>query len=146
MSFNRFPSVFHSDYFRTFITCAAEWICMWSHTDSFSCQTLIKFSTFFRLGNPYIYHVLNWAKPGNAMVTVFGTLTLAILVHIFLFWVYKLRVYVQRRYFTTKHILPTKTPKDKHNKSLGSQISMVFGGDDGCSNDAFKTSSNNVKT
>lgn len=75
------------------------------------------------------------------MVTVFGTLILAIIVHVTLFWIYKLRVFIQRRYFTTELILPTKTPKQRLNSSLGSQISMVFGSDEGCANDAFKTSS-----
>ncbi|XP_055301375.1 protein rolling stone-like [Sitodiplosis mosellana] len=94
------------------------------------------------LGNPYIYNVLNWNEPGKAMVTVFGTLILAIIVHVTLFWIYKLRVFVQRRYFSTQLILPTKVPKQQRlNSSLGSQISMVFGGDDGCTNDAFKISS-----
>lgn len=80
------------------------------------------------------------------MLTVFGTLTLAIIVHVMLFWIYKLRVFVQRRFFTTELILPTKTSKDRHIKNRGSQISMVFGADDGCTNDAFKTSTNNVNT
>lgn len=84
--------------------------------------------------------MLNWAEPGKAMITVFGTLILAIIVHVTLFWIYKLRVFVQRRYFSTKLILPIKAPKQHLNNSLGSQISMVFG-DDGCANDAFKTSS-----
>ena len=85
--------------------------------------------------------MLNWNEPGKAMVTVTGTLILAIIVHVTLFWIYKLRVFVQRRFFNTDLILPTKTPNQRLNTSLGSQISMVFGGDDGCTNDAFKTSS-----
>lgn len=75
------------------------------------------------------------------MITVFGTLTLAIIVHVTLFWIYKARVFVSRRYFSNEIILPTTAPKQRLNSSLGSQISMVFGGDDGCTNDAFKTSS-----
>lgn len=80
-----------------------------------------------------------------SFVVVFGTLVLAIIVHVFLFWVYKLRVYVQRRYFSsTELILPTKAPKKQLNESMGSEISMVFGGDDGCTNQAFKTSTYQV--
>lgn len=82
------------------------------------------------------------------MVTVFGTLTLAIIVHVLLFWIYKLRVFIQRQFFTTELILPTKAnPKQGFNGSMGSQISMVFSGDnDGCTNDAFKSSSDKVYT
>lgn len=102
---------------------------------------------FSRRGNPYIYNVLNWAEPGKAMITVFGTLILAIIVHVTLFWIYKLRVFVQRRFFTTEIIiLPTKEPKQRLNSSLGSQISMVFAGDEGCTNDAFKINTEKIYT
>lgn len=79
-----------------------------------------------------------------AFVIVFGTLVLAIVVHVLLFWIYKLRVYVQRKFFATELILPTKAPKQRLNESLGSQISMVFGAEEGCTNEAFKTSSYKV--
>lgn len=101
----------------------------------------MQFSIFFclsRIGKRYIYNVLNWEKPEKAMIMVFGTLILAITVHIILFWIYKLRVFVQRRFFGTELILPTKS-KSPSGKSLGSQISMVFGENDGCTNEAFKT-------
>lgn len=101
----------------------------------------------YSMGHHYIYFVLDWEQPKKAMVTVFGTLVLAIIVHVFLFWVYKLRVFIQRRLMANEMILPTKTTKKQHlNGSLGSQISMVFGGDDGCTNDAFKTSSNKMNS
>lgn len=103
---------------------------------------------FFRMGHHYIYFVLDWSKPDKAMITVFGTLILAILVHICLFWIYKLRVFLQRRFFATELILPTQiittTNKDRQSKSSGSQISMVFASNDGCANEAFKTSTSNV--
>lgn len=98
----------------------------------------------YRLGNPYIYNVLNWAKPDKAMVTVFGTLILAIIVHMFLFWVYKLRVFVQRRCFTTKLILPCNDKKQRLNGSTGSQVSMVFSTNDGHTNEAFKKNPDKV--
>lgn len=80
------------------------------------------------------------------MITVFGTLILAFIVHILLFWVYKLRVIIQRHFIGTEMILPT-TKSDKHlNGSLGSQISMVFGADDGCTNNAFKTNTDKTKS
>lgn len=91
-------------------------------------------------GHHYIYFVLDWEKPGKAMVTVFGTLMLAIFMHVALFWVYKLRVFVQKRCFGEKKVLPLTNPKHKltHN---GSQISMVFGDkDNGCTNEAFTNS------
>lgn len=94
-------------------------------------------------GHHYIYHVLDWSKPRKAMVTVFGTLILAIIVHMILFWIYKLRVFIQRRLIAKEMILPTKVTKQHKNGILhnNSQISMVFGGgNDGCSNEAFKNS------
>lgn len=78
------------------------------------------------------------------MVTVFGTLVLAIIVHLFLFWIYKLRVFVQRRFINNEMVLPTKAKKQQLNGSLGSQISMVFGGNDGCTNEAFKSSADKM--
>lgn len=101
---------------------------------------------FFRHGHPFIYNVLDWRKPEKASVTVFGTLMLAIIVHTLLFWIYKLRVYVQRKFFTTELILPTKTSKNRLNDSQGSQISMVFGAEEGCTNEAFKTSTYKVSS
>lgn len=97
-------------------------------------------------GHPFIYNVLDWRKPEKASITVFGTLTLAIIVHILLFWIYKLRVYVQRKFFTTESILPTKASKNRLNGSQGSQISMVFGAEEGCTNEAFKTSTYKVSS
>lgn len=102
-----------------------------------------EFIFHFRKGNHFIYPVLDWSKPGKSMVTVFGTLILAIMVHIMLFWIYKLRVFIHRRFISTKLMLPTKTPTDQFNKTGGSQISMVFG-DDGCTNQAFTSRSNNM--
>lgn len=90
--------------------------------------------------------MLDWSKPDKAMITVFGTLVLAFIVHILLFWVYKLRVSIQRHFIGTEMILPT-AKSDKHlSRSLGSQISMVFGGNDGCTNNAFKANADNTKS
>lgn len=100
---------------------------------------LISLSFSYRFGQPFIYHVLDWAKPKRAMVTVAGTLVLAILVHVFLFWVYKLRVFIQRRLNTKSLILPTTNQSD----ATGSRISMVFGSY-GISNDSFKSSTDKV--
>lgn len=71
------------------------------------------------------------------MKTVLGTLLLAICVHIFLFWVYKLRVFLQRRLYETKIILPTTAPKLQPSNSMDSKISMVFGEQNGCVNNGF---------
>lgn len=82
---------------------------------------------------------MNWAYPKKAMVTVAGTLILAITVHMFLFWVYKLRVFIQRRLYTKSLILPTTNQSDQS----GSRVSMVFGSY-GISNESFKTSTDKV--
>lgn len=56
-------------------------------------------------GQHYIYKVLDWSKPGKAFGTFGLTLILAIFVHIALFALYKLRVYVQRRYFSHAYVI-----------------------------------------
>lgn len=143
MWFNPLPLEFRMEYSHMFITFAVARTCKTTLNFFLICKntwTLI-FVFFFcssRNGKRYIYNVLDWEKPQKAMVMVFGTLILAITVHIILFWIYKLRVFVQRRFFGTELILPTKS-KSPSGKSLGSQISMVFG-DDGCTNEAFKNS------
>lgn len=45
-----------------------------------------------RYGNSYIYPVLDWTKPDQAIVTSLGTFLLSVVVHIVLFLVHKLRV------------------------------------------------------
>lgn len=91
-----------------------------------------------RSGQPYIYPVLDWSKPGKALVTTFGTLFLALAVHMFLFSVYKLRVFIQRRCCSTDMILPTTASKMQSTNSLQSRISMVFASE---TNEAYKSSS-----
>lgn len=113
----------------------------------FASQIPIRFIYFFcihcRLGLPYIYNVLDWSKPDKALVTTFGTLVLALVVHMFLFTVYKLRVFIQRRFCTTDLILPTSSSKMQSTNSLQSRISMVFAGE---TNEAFRTSSDKVNS
>lgn len=76
------------------------------------------------------------------MIMVAATLILSIIVHSLIFWVYKLRMFVQRRCFSTSMILPTTTSSKQRlaKGTMGSsQISMVFGEADGCTNQAFRT-------
>lgn len=55
---------------------------------------------FFRDGDPYIYSVMNWEQPRTALYTFIGALVLATFIHFTFFYIYKLRVFVQQRYFT----------------------------------------------
>lgn len=133
----------------TFITFVVALTCMFQFTFNLFVFWLAwsKYFVLFisRMGKHFIYNVLDWSHPEKSMIMVAGTLVLAITVHIILFWVYKLRKFIQRRFFGTELILPTKSGKDRNsNKSLGSQISMVFGDNDGCTNEAFKTTSSVV--
>ena len=88
---------------------------------------------FFRFGRHYIYFVLDWSQPENAIVTVLGTLILAICVHTTLFLVCKLRFYIHEKCSKKKMILPTTQQSNMSN----AQISMVLGS--GYSNEAFST-------
>ncbi|XP_031626065.1 protein rolling stone-like [Contarinia nasturtii] len=60
----------------------------------------------------YIYPPLNWETPDKALITVLGVLILIIVIHTVLFWIYKLRVFIQRRFFTTELVLAYEDRKD----------------------------------
>lgn len=79
----------------------------------------------FRRGNPWIYPILDWAHPEKAIPLVLGILIIAIAVHICLFWIYKLREFIHRRYIGIEINLQTK--------------SMEFNENNGYTNNAFKT-------
>ncbi|XP_055593397.1 protein rolling stone [Uranotaenia lowii] len=80
-------------------------------------------------GNPYIYNVLDWNKPGAAMITVVGTIILAVIVHVLMFFVYKLRTVMYLRCFNTKPILPTNSTSNLQQGKPNDGISMVYGTD-----------------
>lgn len=67
------------------------------------------FSGIFREGNLWIYPILDWSRPDKAIVWVFGILATALAAHIFLFWVYKFREFIHRRYFGIKLNLTTES-------------------------------------
>lgn len=76
--------------------------------------------------------MLDWAKPGSAFATAAGTVFLALIVHVALFGVYKLRVFIHDSCTQKNMVLPTKeTPRP-------TSISMVLGS--GYTNDGFKGS------
>lgn len=162
--FSRLHLVYRLAYSRIFIIYAAASICKFAFRiilhfiDFYDAHklNLFEFRSFDAIpyilysinssskGNPFIYHVLNWNTPKKAMVTVFGTLILSIIVHSALFWVYKFRMFIQRSCFSTNLILPTTTSSKQRlaKTTMGSsQISMVFGENDGCTNQAFRTQS-----
>uniref|UniRef100_A0A182XCJ4 Protein rolling stone n=1 Tax=Anopheles quadriannulatus TaxID=34691 RepID=A0A182XCJ4_ANOQN len=88
-----------------------------------------------RFGRPYIYNVLDWNEPGKAMVTVVGTILLAMIVHMLMFAIYKLRVKIYLRYFNHKPIIPTNSTLQLQTGKCDG-ISMVYGSD----NKAFSIS------
>lgn len=50
-------------------------------------------------GNAFIYEVMDWSKPGMVLPIVFGIMVLIILLHSFVFWMYRLRVFLYKKYF-----------------------------------------------
>ncbi|XP_064609916.1 protein rolling stone-like [Liolophura sinensis] len=64
-------------------------------------------------GNHYIYKVLDWGRnPGSAAGLSFGLVCLAVpLIHLFVFGLYKLRLYIHQRVYrpSTHTILPSKS-------------------------------------
>jgi hypothetical protein len=95
----------------------------------------------FRNGNPYIYNVLSWEDPSKAGITVAGTFILAVLYHSIIFWIYRMRLFVYKKWFSENNILPT-------NQILQTApitgISMVHG-NYGQSNKAFTISSEKLE-
>lgn len=85
---------------------------------------------FFRSGQRYIYDILDWAHPDKAIFLVIGIVILELTVQVLLFWIYKLRVHIQRRFFGIELILTTK--------------SMKFSRNNGYTNEAFKSTTNIV--
>lgn len=102
---------------------------MYVHLIDSNCYAYASTSAFFRifrLGHRYIYPILDWARPGQALVLVVGILVITVATHIFLFWVYKLREFIHRRFIGIELNLTTK--------------SMEFNENNGYTNNAFKTS------
>lgn len=97
-----------------------------------------------RKGQPFIYNVMDWRKTGNTFVTILAIHVLAIIIHMVLFYLYRIRVFIQRRIERKNLILPTTA--NAGNASLNdSRVSMVFGSNDGCNNAAFNAGSDNDK-
>lgn len=78
-------------------------------------------------GRPFIYNVLDWRSPGKAMVTVVGTIILAVMTHVLMFFLYKLRTFLYVRYFNPKPILPTNSTINLQQGKGCDGISMVYG-------------------
>lgn len=104
-----------------------------------------KLNYFFFLSyeNTYIYDVLDWNKPEYAILTIAGTILLALIAHTSLFWVYQLRTYIYWKYFAVKLILPTSTNTGPTSPATpaNSTISMVIGE---YQNDGFKASTEKI--
>lgn len=80
-------------------------------------------------GRPYIYNVLDWRSPGKAMVTVVGTVVLAVIIHVLMFFLYKFRSFVYARWVNPKTILPTNSTNNLKQSKSSDGISMVYGAD-----------------
>lgn len=50
-------------------------------------------------GFGYIYEVMDWSRPGMVMTVVFGVMVFIIVLHTFVFWLYRLRVSIFKKYF-----------------------------------------------
>lgn len=81
-----------------------QWVEYW-HCNKIIIK--IKFiNCFFRKNQPFIYPTLNWAKPKKALTTMAAVLILVVIVHTILFFICKLRIFTQRRFFATEAMLP----------------------------------------
>lgn len=54
----------------------------------------VLFCFIFRLGSTAIYSILDWSKPGSTTLVCVGTLIFMVLLHIFMYGMYRLRVYL----------------------------------------------------
>uniref|UniRef100_A0A0K8TRE5 Putative conserved plasma membrane protein n=1 Tax=Tabanus bromius TaxID=304241 RepID=A0A0K8TRE5_TABBR len=97
------------------------------------------------VGNHYIYNVLDWEKPGNAIVTVVGVMILCCFIYFCIFVIYKIRVFIYKRFFRDVSFVPT-TQSTIGPSSLvihPSGISMVLG-NYGHENPAFTQSTDKI--
>lgn len=56
------------------------------------------------------------------MITIIGTLILEFIVHMILFSIYKLRLFIQRRLFAKELISPAEVTEQQENGNVDSQI------------------------
>lgn len=81
-------------------------------------------------GNNYIYEVLKWSEPGQAMITVVGVLLLCCVLYIIIFFLYKLRLFIYHRCNRKKMFIPTSYRMSSPPVTVPPNgISMVFGQD-----------------
>ncbi|EDV94060.1 protein rolling stone [Drosophila grimshawi] len=111
-------------------------------------------------GKPYIYHVIDWNQPQNALITVLGVLVVSCCIYALLFAFFKLRLFLSRSCRQGSFVLPTtigsaskqsgKAANDKLAMSNGiqhspSRISMVLGNHAGYENQAYSPSTGEEK-
>lgn len=71
------------------------------------------------VGNHYIYNVLDWSKPGTTVGVVAGVLLLAVVAHLAMFLLHKLRALVYSSCCIRPTILPT-TANGYNNEAFAS--------------------------
>lgn len=67
-----------------------------------------------KTGSRYIYPILKWDEPGKTMGVCAGVMVLMIVLHLFTYLVYKLRVYVFRRFLESKIEKPLPEKEQHH--------------------------------
>ncbi|XP_058451661.1 protein rolling stone-like [Malaya genurostris] len=82
-----------------------------------------------RKGRPFIYNVLDWRYPRQAMVTVVGTIVLSVIAQLLMYFAYRVRSHVYVRYFNPKPILSTNSTINLQHGKGRDGISMVYGTD-----------------
>ncbi|XP_037048666.1 protein rolling stone-like [Bradysia coprophila] len=80
-----------------------------------------------KFDQPYIYNVLDWSSsdPKKNVVTVVGTLVLSMAIHLVLFGVYRLKVFLHRKCVHTDK--SADLPTAPSSAAPNSRISMVLG-------------------
>lgn len=99
-----------------------------------------------RFGHPYIYNVLDWSSsdPTKNAVTVVGTLILSMVIHLVLFGVFRLRVFIHRKCVrSNKEAILFTTPTTIAAAAPNSRISMVLGSYE-YNNNAFSGSTEKI--
>lgn len=71
-------------------------------------------------GYSYIYEVMDWSKPGMVITVIFGVMILIILLHTFMFWLYRLRVRLFNQYFVKKEEISTTSDRGETNPTFKS--------------------------
>jgi len=80
---------------------------------------------------PYIYHILDWSKPGRTILVILGVTVFLVILHTLFFVLYKIRTVLKKKY-TKRREGPTADKQIQDEKSKALLTSYQQRGDECC--------------